>query len=143
MKRRYWLVPLLFLAGCVGVAWAQIALQPVVINDLKSNGTAVGFFKSPMPYYINFRNHTKTVGRTITVDVNAAPMNPDLGFTVGPNGVQVSTVDVARPTCDATRRGVFYTVQTSGAGDAGVKDLTYQCCKAAAGTYSWVAVACQ
>lgn len=142
MKKWYWAL-LLPLAGCIGYAYAQVAIQPILVNDFKSNGSAVGFFHSPSPYYLNFRNKTKTVGRTITLDVQAAPMNPDLGFTVGPNGVQVSTVDVARPTCSATYRGVFYTVETSSTTDASVKDTTFQCCKAQNGTYSWVAGYCQ
>jgi hypothetical protein len=144
-KRHALVALLLFFGGCIGIAAAQVVAQPMIFADLKSGGSAINFFrKVPSVLYLNFNRGVKISGRTMTTDIQAAPFDPDLGVTEGPAGVQVGpNTNVAKPTCSATYRGMFYLVATSGTGDAGVKDLSYQCCKAADGTYSWVAVACQ
>jgi hypothetical protein len=55
--------------------------------------------------------------------------------TVGVHGLQ-HLETATRPTCDASRRGLQWTVQ----GGAGVADSLSQCMKGTAGTYSWVTI---
>lgn len=125
---------------------SALVLQPLLLKDFKSGGTAISFFQHvPGPTTINFTRGTKYVDatRTLNVEIQAAPYDPDLGVTQGPGGVDVNTAPNARPTCAAKYRGMFFVVGTNGTGDAGVADLTYQCCKGASGAYTWIAVGCQ
>lgn len=156
MKSFHWLILFLVVFVVLPVG-AQVVLNTVQLADVQSNGANLGYFHAAVrPRAWNFKGpagnaYLDSTNRALVVGANYGVKNADLGFEVAPNGVQIGTL-TTRPTCAAAYRGDFFTQQTvnngttdaapSGNSDGGVKDLTYQCCKAAAGTYAWVAGYC-
>lgn len=129
---------------CLFVAvtvFAQVYPQALSIVDFKSAGTALHIFKQTGgPAFINqVRGGAALSGNTLGLCTNCAISNVDAGSVQSAKGVQIGTT-THKPTCAALYRGTFYTEELAGL-DSGTKDITYQCLKAAAGTYSWVAVA--
>lgn len=121
------------------VVTAQVYLSPVQLADVQANGSNLGYFHkvpSVTKWDVKGTGNARVSGRTLLIGEHYAPFNPDAG------AIPIGTL-AARPTCAVGIRGYFYTQWTAGTGDAGVKDITSQCCKAADGTYSWVATVCQ
>lgn len=126
----------------IGSGAATAVMQGLKLVDVKSNGTAAGYFSRPAVRYWNFAGaggNATVSGDTMTIGVHYAPYNPDMGATDS-KAVKIGSA-VAKPTCAAGVRGVVYTVQDASA-DGGTKDITYQCCKVGA-SYSWVSPTCQ
>ena len=126
----------------VSVVSATVTLQAVKVVDIKSNGTAVGYFSRPAARYWNFTGaggNATLASDTLTIGTHYAPYDPDMGSTES-KSVQIGST-AAKPTCASGTRGLVYTVQNDAA-DGGTKDITYQCCKFGASTYTWVSPTC-
>lgn len=128
---------------------AQVFLHAISVADVKVAGVAQGFFRKPVHYWNAARGgaNFSTASQTWNDCTNCAEYDVDMGTVQAQGGIMVGTL-TARPTCAVGLRGRFYTLWTANNGgspsnDAGVKDATAQCCKAAIGTYSWVTGGCQ
>lgn len=160
------LVALLVAVG--GTAIGANYLVEIRLKDVQSAGTNVDFTKTTQQPVWNFvggfaynadgghYNVGVSEGITATSPIKEAVSGAyastiscpsctikdvDMGEVVNAPGIMMGSL-TARPTCTSSLRGWMYTQWTAGTGDAGVKDVNYQCCKAAAGTYSWVAQTC-
>ena len=125
----------------LSISVVAVVAQPVLLQDVKQGGTLVGYFQKTKPVlFWDFKRagaKYNATTRALDVNTNAAEFNPDLGLVQAQTGVQVGTL-TAKPTCNAARRGTYYTefVSTDAA------DLTYQCCHSGT-SYAWTAGYCQ
>lgn len=96
----------LFAVGCIGVAQAQVFLQPLQLLDVKSNGTNVGYFqKVPLPRYINFADGAAYSSGTRTLTVGG-------GLDVGPVTLPTAVASAATIAAPATGN-IFHVTGTT------------------------------